>query len=81
MAPHPVASNRARRRGPVPWDRATVRSVHHLAPDPVTANTGSGYLFRRRGPLIRAARLIALAVIVGTAFIGHPHPSSRATGW
>ena len=70
----------ARRRGPVPWGRAATRSAHHLAPDPVSANAGAGYLFLYEGRFARVARLVALAVIVGTAFIGKPHASLAGHG-
>jgi signal transduction histidine kinase len=46
----------------------------------VTANAGSGYLFLYEGRSARSVRLIALAVIVGTAFLGNPHASLAGHG-
>ena len=57
-----------------------VRSAHHLAPDPVSASAGDGYLFLYEGRFARAPGWSALAVIVGTAFIGRPHPSLSGHG-
>jgi len=46
----------------------------------VSANAGSGNLFLYEFRFARTIRLIALAVIVGTAFIGHPHASLSDDG-
>ena len=40
----------------------------------------TGYLFLYEGRFARAARLLAIAVIAGTAFIGTPHPGWRGDG-
>ncbi|HEY3941257.1 MAG TPA: histidine kinase [Acidimicrobiales bacterium] len=41
---------------------------------------GSGYGLLYEGRFARGARLVALAVIVGTAFIGSPHPGVTGRG-
>jgi signal transduction histidine kinase len=46
----------------------------------LSEKAGSGSLFLYDGRFNRGARLIALAVIVGTAFIGSPHPSLSGDG-
>jgi signal transduction histidine kinase len=46
----------------------------------VSANAGPNYLFLYEGRFVRSLRLAALAVIVGTAFIGNPHPSFTGDG-
>jgi signal transduction histidine kinase len=46
----------------------------------VNVNAGSKNLFLYEGPFARAVRLIVLAAIVGTAFIGHPQPSLGGHG-
>lgn len=46
----------------------------------MSATARSGGLFLYEGRFPRGLRLIALAVIVGTAFIGNPHPSLSGRG-
>jgi len=46
----------------------------------LSAKAGSGNLFLYDGDFSRGLRLIAVAVIVGTAFIGTPHPSFTGDG-
>jgi signal transduction histidine kinase len=46
----------------------------------VNERSGNIYLFSTGERYVRAVRLVALAVIVGTAFIGRPHPSLRGNG-
>jgi signal transduction histidine kinase len=46
----------------------------------VSAAAGPGSLFLYEGRFPRGLRLIVLAVIVGTAFIGNPHPSLAGHG-
>jgi signal transduction histidine kinase len=46
----------------------------------VSANAGSGHLFLYESRFARGLRLIALAVIVGTAFIGNPRASLSGHG-
>ena len=65
---------------PVPWDRAEVRPAHQLAHDPVSERSESIYLISYGGRYVRAVRLVFLAVIFGTAFLGRPHPSLTGNG-
>jgi len=51
-----------------------------LAPDQVSEKTGSGALFLYESRFARGVRLAALAVIVGTAFVGKPHASLAGHG-
>ncbi len=55
-------------------------SGHRVATNPVTepSENISGFLYE--GRYVRIARLVALAVITGTAFIGHPRPSWTGDG-
>jgi signal transduction histidine kinase len=46
----------------------------------VSSGAGSDSMFLYEGRFARGLRLIALAVIVGTAFIGSPHPSLAGHG-
>jgi signal transduction histidine kinase len=46
----------------------------------VSASAGSGYLYLYEGRFARGARLIGLAAIFGTAFIGKPNPSLSGQG-
>jgi signal transduction histidine kinase len=46
----------------------------------VSATAGPGSLFLYEGRFPRGVRLIAIAAIVGTAFIGNPHPSLAGHG-
>jgi signal transduction histidine kinase len=57
-----------------------VGSGHRAATNPVTERSDniSGFLYE--GRYARIARLLALAVITGTAFIGHPRPSWTGDG-
>jgi signal transduction histidine kinase len=48
--------------------------------EPVNESAGSGYMFLYESRFTRGMRLIALAIIVGTAFIGHPHASLAGHG-
>ena len=51
-----------------------------MAPDPVSESSENIYLLTYGGSHVRAIRLVALAVIVGTSFIGTPHPSLSGDG-
>jgi signal transduction histidine kinase len=51
-----------------------------LAPDPVSERSESIYLISYGGRYVRAVRLVFLGVIVGTAFVGRPHPSLTGSG-
>jgi len=46
----------------------------------VSTNVGAGYLFLYEARYVRVARLVALAVIFGTAFIGKPRASFHGHG-
>jgi signal transduction histidine kinase len=46
----------------------------------VSERSDSIYLVFTEGRFVRAVRLVALAVIVGTAFIGRPHPTLTGDG-
>jgi signal transduction histidine kinase len=46
----------------------------------VSERSDSIYLVFTEGRVMRTVRLVALAVIVGTAFIGRPHPTLRGDG-
>ena len=46
----------------------------------MSERSGNIYLFPSGERYVRAVRLVALAVIVGTAFIGRPHPSLTGNG-
>jgi signal transduction histidine kinase len=46
----------------------------------VSANAGDGHQFLYEARFARVARLVALAVIFGTAFIGNPHASLAGHG-
>jgi signal transduction histidine kinase len=46
----------------------------------VSESAKDGYLFLYEGRFSQAIRLVALAVIVGTAFLGQPHPSLTGHG-
>jgi signal transduction histidine kinase len=51
-----------------------------VAPDAVSTAPDSGYLYLYESRFARTLRLVALAAIVGTAFIGHPHASLSGHG-
>jgi signal transduction histidine kinase len=51
-----------------------------MATDQVSDQSGTNALFLYDSRAARAARLVALAVIVGTAFVGHPHASLTGQG-
>jgi signal transduction histidine kinase len=51
-----------------------------MATDSVSELSGANSLFLYDSRVARAARLVALAVIVGTAFVGHPHASLSGHG-
>ncbi len=46
----------------------------------MSERSDSIYLVFTEGRFVRAVRLVALAVIVGTAFIGRPHPTLTGDG-
>jgi signal transduction histidine kinase len=51
-----------------------------MAPDPVNQSADGKDLFLYDGRYARAFRMVALAVIAGTSFIGRPHPSWSGHG-
>ena len=51
-----------------------------MAPGPVSEQPGTSALFLYDSRAARAARLVALAVIIGTSFIGHPSASLSGKG-
>jgi signal transduction histidine kinase len=51
-----------------------------MAPDPVNQAADGSYPFLYDGRYARVARMVALAVITGTTFIGQPHPSWAGHG-
>ncbi len=57
-----------------------MESGHRLAADPVTERSSHTSNFLYEGRYARVARLLALAVITGTAFIGKPRPGWTGDG-
>ena len=51
-----------------------------MTPDSVSDNAGSSGMFLYDGRFVRGARLVVLAVIVGTSFVGNPHASLSGHG-